>query len=168
MILTASAIRENHRRGRITIHPFSIQNLGTISYRFSIGPYIIYLSQGQDSKKPLQRRPRIIPETGMLLNPDTVYLAATYERLGSKHFAQMIFGLKQVAALGMYIDISANMGHVGSVTNWTLELTVVKPLMIYPMHLIGQIVFWSLSGEYDQYQGIYNHKIHPMNSAALL
>ncbi|HAN49483.1 MAG TPA: hypothetical protein DCQ08_00290 [Amoebophilaceae bacterium] len=54
------------------------------------------------------------------------------EKLGATHFAQMIFGLKQTAALGIYLDISANLGHVGAVTHWTLEITVVQPVIIYP------------------------------------
>ncbi|MHA7877901.1 MAG: dCTP deaminase [Bacteroidota bacterium] len=167
MILTALEIQKERDLANITIHPFSIGNLGTISYKFSLGRYIIIVSKEQDSKQPSHRKPCMIPETGMLLQPDNVYLAATYERLGSIHFSQMIFGLKKIADSGIYIDISANLGHVGSLTNWTLELTVVKPVIVYPMHLIGQIVFWSLSGTYNKYHGIYNQKVLPMNSMGL-
>lgn len=76
----------------------------------------------------------------------------------------MIFGLKKTAELGIYLDISANLGHVGAVTNWTLELTVVQPVMIYPRLPIGQIIFWDLYGKYDRYRGNYNQHVLPARS----
>jgi dCTP deaminase len=76
----------------------------------------------------------------------------------------MIFGLKQTAALGIYLDISANLGHAGAVSHWTLELTVVQPVIIYPGIAIGQIVFWCTQGAYDSYQGNYNQQVLPVKN----
>jgi len=164
MILTAYAIQAARTMGELTIQPFTADNLGTISYKFSLGNYIVVLDQMQDSKRRSKGKLCKIPSTGMLLHPNTLYLASTYEKLGSTHFAQMIFGLKQTAALGIYLDISANLGHVGAVTHWTLELTVVQPVIIYPKLRIGQIVFWCVHGAYDRYQGSYNQQVLPVKS----
>jgi dCTP deaminase len=164
MILTAHAIQRANELGEVTIQPFTAHHLGTISYKFSLSDYIIVLNRMQDSKKPSQGELCKIPSTGMLLHPNTLYLAATYEQLGSTHFAQMIFGLKQTAALGIYLDVSANLGHVGAITHWTLELTVVQPVIIYPRLRIGQILFWHVQGAYDRYEGGYNQHVLPAES----
>jgi dCTP deaminase len=150
--------------GESTIQPFTADNLGTISYKFSLGDYIVVLDQMQDSKRASKGKLCKIPSTGMLLHPNILYLASTYEKLGSTHFAQMIFGLKQTASLGIYLDISANLGHVGAVTHWTLEITVVQPVVIYPRISIGQIVFWRMQSDYDRYQGNYNQQVLPEKS----
>ncbi|MFM2428232.1 MAG: deoxycytidine triphosphate deaminase [Bacteroidota bacterium] len=164
MILTAHAIQEANKLGEVTIRPFTVENLGTISYRFSLGDFMIIIDQMQDSKKPSRGKLCKIPSAGMLLHPDTLYLAATYEKLGATRLAQMIFGLKQTAALGIYLDISSNLGHVGAVTHWTLEITVVQPVVIYPRISIGQIVFWRMQGDYDRYEGNYNQQVLPEKS----
>jgi len=164
MILTAHAIQNLRDSGKITIQPFDMENLGTISYKFSLGEFIIPIAQMQDSKNPSKDSIYKIPSTGMLLRPDTLYLASTHENLGSTYFAQMIFGVKRIATLGIYIDISANLGHIGAVTHWTLEITVVQPVVIYPRQPIGQIVFWCPQGHQKTYQGKYNHKEKPQKS----
>jgi dCTP deaminase len=164
MILTAYAIQAARTRGELTIQPFTADNLGTISYKFSLGDYIVVLDQMQDSTKPSKGKLCKIPNTGILLHPNTLYLSSTYEELGSTHFAQTIFGLKQTAALGIYLNISANLGHVGAVTYWTLELTVVQPVITYPKLRVGQIVFWCMHGAYDRYQGSYDRQVLPVKS----
>lgn len=75
MILTAYAIQEALAQGALTIQPFTKDNLGTISYKFSLGDYIIVLDQMQDSKKPSKGKLYVIPARGMLLQPGILYLA---------------------------------------------------------------------------------------------
>jgi dCTP deaminase len=76
--------------------------------------------------------------------------------MGSFEFAQQIFGLISIGALGLFIHVSADLGNVGCITQWTLEITTDRPVKIYPEQFIGQIVFWKLLGERKQYQGIFH------------
>lgn len=164
MILTSNAIQKAVASGDITISPFNINQLGTISYRFRLSNIIRKIESDIDSKTPVDFSETVIPEKGFILKPSSLYLVNTFETLGSRKYAQQIFGLKDIGSMGIFINISANLGHVGAITPWTLEITVAQPVIVYPKQFIGQIIFWYLLGETELYNGEYQGMTEPLTT----
>ena len=63
--------------------------------------------------------------------------------------------------LGLFLTVSANLGHIGSVHKWTLEIVSAKPFKLYPFMKIGQISFWCNFGEPNLYIDGYSKYSHP-------
>ena len=59
--------------------------------------------------------------------------------------------------MGLFLQVSANLGHVGSDHCWTLELVAAYPIRIYPKMRIGQISFWENKGDANEYNGYYGN-----------
>ena len=102
-----------------------------------------------------------LDDNGYVLQPNKLYLANTYEQIGSSKFVTPLIGRSSVGRLGLFLQITAPLGHVGTNHKWTLELNVVQPLKIYPLMKIGQVTFWRTKGrktltycmgEYKKYQ----------------
>ena len=164
MILTSEAIIQAIKLNEIVICPFDKEDLGTVSYHFHISRTISVVKNYIDSKEKTNMESFIIPRNGLVLYPNTLYLAHTYEKMGSFKYVQKIFGIREVANTGIFIDISANFGHVGSVLNWTLEIKVVQPCVIFPYQKFGQITFWKTLGELSSYNGDYNNRSKHVSS----
>jgi len=57
--------------------------------------------------------------------------------------------------------MSRDLGHTGSVSQWTLELKVVQPLRIYPYMRIGRCLLASIRFS-SAYDGRYHHDLGPV------
>ena len=66
-----------------------------------------------------------------------------------------LIGRSSVGRLGLFLQITADLGQLGAKHSWTLELKVVQPLIVYPMMKIGQVSFWVPEGEFSDYDGKY-------------
>lgn len=157
MILTGSKIISEVKAGNIEISPFHEEMVNPNSYNYRLSEVLYKITDDVvDAKKPISYERIIIPEEGYCLQPGTLYLGSTYERVGSKIYSMQLIGRSSVGRLGLFLQITAPLGHVGTNHNWTLELKVVQPLMVYPKMKIGQISFWCVSGENDtEYEGKY-------------
>lgn len=164
MILTADEIFKKVHAGKIILSPFDIENLGTISYKFRINNQISPIKSFIDSKEKVNLKFEKIPKRGYVLEPGVLYLAQTYEAMGAYDYAQQIFALRDVGSAGIFIHISADLGHSGAITQWTLEITVDHKIRIYPYQFIGQMVFWKLDGALVQYSGEYQKMPHSLPS----
>lgn len=49
--------------------------------------------------------------------------------------------------LGLFLQISANLGHQTIFHNWTLEIRSCIPLRVFPHQVIGQVSFWQPFGD---------------------
>ena len=98
----------------------------------------------------------VIPKEGIKLEPQRLYLANTYETIGSKEYVTSLIGRSSVGRLGLFLQISADLGNLGDAHKWTLELTCVQPIIIYPYMIIGQVSFWLPEGKINLYAGEYN------------
>lgn len=158
MILTGSAIKSAVRQGRITIDPFDPADIRPNSYNYHLGDTLLaHGKAGQHS-----RRIKLKPE-GYVLKPGQVYLGATYEKMGSDYFASLVLGNTAIGSLGVFLDITADLGHIGCCSHWTLEITVVQPVRIYPRMSIGQISFWKTDHtSTHRYQGRYHGDSKPV------
>jgi dCTP deaminase len=92
---------------------------------------------------------------GFVLAPGNLYLGSTYEMIGSSKFVMTLLGRSSIGRLGLFLNITADLGHAGSFSCWTLEMTVVQPLRVYPYMRVGQVAFWAQSGSGDSYRGRY-------------
>ncbi len=102
---------------------------------------------------------------GYVLNPGKVYLGATLERIGSDRYVTLLLGRSSIGRLGIFLNVTADLGHLGSCSHWTLELTVVQPVRVYPGMKIGQVSFW-LTDESSshRYTGRYHRDSQPVGN----
>lgn len=99
-----------------------------------------------------------IPEEGLILYPGILYIGRTVERTWTDKFIPMINGRSSGGRLGISIHICAGFGDVGFDGTWTLEITVVEPIRIYPNTEIAQVCFFKPCGKIrkkDLYKGRY-------------
>jgi dCTP deaminase len=151
MILSGQAITEEVSNKNIKIDPFNIEQLNPNSYNYRIDDKIKYFDT---EKKSFVET--LIPKEGMILAPQKLYLANTFEIIGSEKYVVSLIGRSSVGRLGLFVQISADLGNLGSPHKWTLELTCVQQLIIYPYMKIGQVSFWVPTGNINLYNGEYN------------
>lgn len=78
------------------------------------------------------------------------------ETLGSNKYAMSLIGRSSLGRLGLFLQVSANLGHTGSIHKWTLELVATKKIKIYTFMIIGQISFWTNKGDIKLYKNSYS------------
>lgn len=161
MILTCNEIEKQINKGNISIKPFDKNLLNPNSYNYRLDYTLLEIDSPIDARKPCTYRIIHLNSDGYVLQPNKLYLANTYEKIGSKKFVTQLIGRSSIGRLGMFLQITAPLGHVETYHKWTLELKVVQPLKIYPQMKIGQVTFWKIKGkkatnysrgEYKQYQ----------------
>lgn len=157
MILTGCEIKKEVENNNIVINPFYYDQLNPNSYNYRIGNEILVKSNDVFVSTK-------IPVDGFVMEPHQVYLASTYETLGSDIYAMSLIGRSSLGRLGLFLQISANLGHTGSIHKWTLELVSTKPFRIYPRMIIGQISFWLNKGNIKHYKGKYSKYSSPKES----
>ncbi|MBX7551545.1 deoxycytidine deaminase [Streptomyces sp. tea 10] len=156
MILTGPAIIEAVGQGEITITPFdrSLVNPNSYNYRLA-GTLKVPTTAVTDPRLDTPCRKVEIPEEGFVLQPGTVYLGSTAEEIGSRHFVPSLIGRSSLGRLGLFLQISADLGQLGACHSWTLEIVAVQPLRVYAGMRIGQVSFWAPEGHRQPYQGYY-------------
>ncbi|MGH3550645.1 MAG: dCTP deaminase [Pseudonocardiaceae bacterium] len=156
MILTGSEIARAVRRGEIVIKPFATDNLEPNSYRVTLGDSILVSTAVDlDARTVPQMRRDIISASGYVLEPNELYLGETAEILGAHSFATTLHATRSVASLGVWINFSAPLGHMGAIVRWTLELRSIQRIVVYPRMSIGKLAFWSTVGIAVPYRGRY-------------
>lgn len=113
-----------------------------------------------------------IPKEGLILSPNILFLGSTNEIAGSSNFVPMYEGRSSLARLGFESHKSAGFGDLGFESNWTLEITVVHPLKIFPNKRVGQVFFLNVNEDdlkeakkFDNiYKGKYTKQIKPQAS----
>ena len=165
MILTGSKISEEVKKHKITIIPFNKNQVNPNSYNFRLGNTIkVYKEKLLDVRKINKFETITIPEDGMVLYPDKLYLGHTEEIMGSEHYVPIIRGRSSIGRVGLFIHITADLIDIGSINQWTLQMHAVQPVKIYPYMLIGQVTFWDVVGDIVLYNGKYQGSLGPMES----
>jgi dCTP deaminase len=157
MILTGKEIYKELKNNNIVIKPFDANLLEPNSYGFRLANTFLLFERDTvfDVDKPAPHEKITVGEEGLLLEPNRFYLGSTYETIGSKKYAKTLYARHSVAAFGMWIQFSAPLGHTGAIINWTLEIRVCAPVLIYPYMVIGKVAFWKNYGKIVQYEGKY-------------
>lgn len=159
MILSGLKIKEEVKKGNITIEPFNEKLINPNSYNYRLGEELLELTDEIiDPKKPCEFKTIKLTKEGYVLKPNRLYLASTVEVIGSKEYVTQLIGRSSVGRLGLFLQVTAPLGHVGCNHCWTLELKCVEPLRVYPNMKIGQVTFWKLDGDktYTYESGKYN------------
>lgn len=175
-MLTASKIDKEVRRGNIIIEPYTTDQLNPNSYNLKLYPelktYKVYKpALRYDERKmivdiDLERpdyKPYLdvkenndyetieIPEDGYVLQPGVLYIGRTKEFTSTDKYIPMINGRSSLGRLGISVHICAGFGDVGFSGTWTLEITAVEPVKIYPYLEIAQVCWFTAVGNPKEY-----------------
>ncbi len=173
MVLTGLEILEQIKAGNIEISDFDIKRLNPNSYNLRLHnelkiydfDHIKYAqqsdprNQGQailDMKMKHSTKTLIIPEDGIILWPDVLYLGRTVERTKTVGFCPQIEGRSSIGRLGIDIHKTAGWGDDGFDNYWTLEIVVTHPVRVYPFVDFCQIIYMKTFGDASmKYKGKY-------------
>lgn len=185
-MLTGSEILKRIQKGDIYISDFDKSRINPNSYNLTLSNKLkvyddvtnIYQSIDHpcvttdqlhhkylDMKKDNPTTNIIIPEDGIILEPGVLYLGSTNEKTACDTLIPCIDGRSSIGRLGINVHATAGFGDVGFHGTWTLEITVVHPIKIYPNCEICQIYFYEPVGDCSiTYHGKYQYQDSPVES----
>lgn len=159
-MLTKSAIMEEMRKGNIIIQPFNQKQLNPNSYNVTLNERLErYTCNVLDAYKENPTEEIIIPKEGYILEPNVLYLARTNEYTETYNLVPGIDGRSSIGRLGIEIHRTAGFGDVGFRGTWTLEITAIMKVRVYPNMQIGQLYYEEITGEPTNYEGRYQDQI---------
>jgi len=164
-MLTGSKIKEEIECGRIVCTPYDEKYINPNSIDVRLGDELKFYkphtghSAPLDPKDPYADHKLVsIEQNGdkWFLHPGELYISTTIEACGSDHYIPMINGKSSLGRLGINIHVTAGFGDIGFKQKWTLEIVVVKEVILYPGMRIGQVCFFEPFGNSDvKYAGKY-------------
>lgn len=173
-MLSGNEIVEQMNLGRIVVRPFYPDQLNPNSYNLCLGDTLLVYEKPSllrrlwssltgkpwylDMKESNPVQKIKIPPQGYLLKPGCLYLASTVEYTETHGFVPVIEGRSSVGRLGLCVHVTAGFGDCGFRGHWTLEISVIHPVMIYPDVEICQIAYDTLQGSPIVYNGKYQHQ----------
>lgn len=153
MILSGKEILKKRKEGLIQIEPFDETQVNPNSYNLRLhNELVVYTSLPLDMQKLPETQRIDIPESGYELKPGILYLGRTLEFTETHGLVPMLEGRSSIGRLGMYVHVTAGFGDVGFKGYWTLEISVIHPLIIYPGVQICQIFYHTVEGEITEYK----------------
>ncbi len=156
MILTGKEIQKQIKRGRIEISDYDEKRVNPNSYNLRLHDRLLVVEDGVlDMKEDTPYKEAIIPESGFMLEPGRLYLGRTMEYTATHDYVPMIEGRSSVGRLGLSIHATAGFGDVGFCGYWTLEISVIQPVIVYPFVDICQIFYVEAKGGRIPYIGKY-------------
>jgi dCTP deaminase len=150
MILSDKRILEEIDKGTIKIEPYDRHCLGSNSYDVHLGKHLaVYEADMLDAKQHNTIRHFDIPDYGFVLEPSQFYLGVTEEYTETHAHVPFLEGKSSTGRLGIDIHATAGKGDVGFCGNWTLEISVKKPVRVYKGMPIGQLIYFPVEGEIE-------------------
>ena len=144
MIISGLEIK-NMLNKEIFIEPFDDSRLNPNSYNLRLhNELLVYDSHVLDMKVKNETKTISIPPEGLVLEPGIVYLGRTVEYTKTLNHVPMLEGRSSIGRLGIYIHVTAGFGDVGFSGYWTLEISCIQPVRIYPNVEICQIFYHNL------------------------
>ena len=159
MILTGRRIEQGVHDGQIVIDPFRPEAVNPNSYNYRLGPLIKAFDAQSGTFEET-----VLPDDGLVLRPGPMYLGHTAEVIGSTHYAMKLIGRSSTGRLGLFVQVSADLGHTMSCHRWTLEMVAAHPVRIYPHMVIGQVSFWCNAGAIEPAPALYARFNSPRES----
>jgi dCTP deaminase len=157
MILSGQEI-QRRLGGDIVIEGYDPKRLNPNSYNLTLhDELMVYEEVVLDMAKPNRVRRLTIPEEGIVLSPNQLYLARTVERTTTHNLVPQIEGRSSIGRLGLFVHVTAGFGDVGFSGFWTLEMFAVQPVRIYAGVPICQIFYHEIAGEITEYASKYQH-----------
>lgn len=137
----------------LVIEPYEESQLNPNSYNLRLHhELLVYDNNILDMKKENKATLIQIPEEGLVLEKDKLYLGRTLEYTETHKHVPMLEGRSSIGRLGLFVHVTAGFGDVGFCGFWTLEMFCVQPIRIYAGVEICQVFYHSIEGNYDTYK----------------
>ncbi len=164
-MLSKAGIENELKRGSISVEN-SFENLEESCINITLGDTLkVYDCPSLNVAESSPTREIIIPEEGLLLKPNELYLGRTNEFTTTYGFVPLLSGTDELAACGMEIHVTAGFGDNGFEGTWTLEIVCTNPTIVYPGMTVGKIQYFPLIGDAAiEYRGKYFRQIEPTAS----
>lgn len=151
MLLSGEEIKK-YLGKEIVISPYHPKQLNPNSYNLKLAnELLVYREDTLDMKQNNPVEKLVIPEEGLMLEANKLYLGRTVEYTKTDRFVPMLEGRSSVGRLGLFIHVTAGFGDVGFAGYWTLEMFCIHPIKIYPNVEICQIYYHTIEGDYEAY-----------------
>ena len=92
-----------------------------------------------------------IPDDGLLLYPDEIYLGLTNEWTETNNLVPMISGRSSLGRNGLHVNCSAGMGSIGYKGNWHMAIRTVKPTSVVKDMKCCQIYYLTTEEHQETY-----------------
>ena len=113
MILSGLEIEKNLNE-KIIIDPYRESQLNTNSYNLRLhDTVLVYDDNVLDMKKENKTKTIQIPEEGLVLETNQLYLGRTIEFTETQGYVPMLEGRSSVGHLGLFVHVTAGFGDVG-------------------------------------------------------
>lgn len=146
MILSDEQIRKQRDAGNILIEPWDERCLGSNSYDVHLSKYFKTYPTMLDFKADNPTQEFEIPGEGFTLQPGRLYLGSTVEYTETRGLVPFIDGKSSVGRLGVNVHCTAGRGDAGFCNHWTLEISCVEPVIVYPGVPIAQLYYKTIFG----------------------
>lgn len=164
MILTGPGIVAAHAQGVVLIDPFTEAQVNPNSYNVRLGDRLLRYTGPVLDPYAQNETEQLEIGDGHVLQAGEFYLGHTVETIGSTAHVPMLYGRSSVGRLGLFVQITAPIGDIGFVGQWTLQLAPVRPLRVYTGMEIGQVMFVASTGPITPYTGKYQGSTGPQAS----
>lgn len=149
MILTGQQIKWAQEQGYLSISDFDEKRLNPNSYNLRLADELMVYTDTLDMSLETPYELRKIDKNGTMIFPNKLYLARTMEYTETHKFVPMLEGRSSVGRLGISIHSTAGFGDIGFCGYWTLEISCVEPVVIYPGVEICQIYYHTIGPDCD-------------------
>lgn len=168
MNLSDKTIMREMENGNITISPFDAKYLNpnsvdlTLNKMYKTPDRLKQMKEYGDTHFDCKKENFFIeeemPEEGMILNPNELYIYSCNEIIGCKNNIRgTVIGKSSLGRLGLFVHVTAGFIDTGFKGSLVLEMVATLPIRIYPNQKICQIEFVRVEGEfletYDQKEG---------------
>lgn len=145
MILSGKKIIQEYNKGYISIAPFNESQIQSVSYKLKLSNKLkVYKKETLDATLRNDTKEITIPKDGLVLEPGTIYLGESEEKIGSLKYLVMLKGRSTTGRLGLFITICSDIIEHDKAAPCQFTLVVTKKLKIYPNIIIGQVTFWEI------------------------
>lgn len=167
-MLTGIEILERMALNQIKIEPFDDRHVNPNSVNLTLHPELemfgpwrqLHMKQDAEGQKIT-----IDPVEGHLLLPGHLYLGRTNEYTETRDLIPILEGRSSSARLGICVHQTGGFGDVGFCGTWTLEITCVVPVRIFPNVAICQISYVEPVGDTSLvYKGKYQGQVDVVRS----
>lgn len=183
-ILTGEEIKKEVSAGNISITPYEEKNVQPASVDLTLGEGVkVYASQVYglssravspgselrvippenstplDPKKPLETQSLVVAATGFTIYPGILYLMHTHERVHTNKYVSVLDGKSSIGRLGVVIHLTAGYGDPGFDGQYTLEVSCIHPVILYPRMKIAQMRFHLMHGELNTSYATKGHYV---------
>lgn len=181
-ILTGHELRAQVATGRISVTPFRESRVqpnsidltlgdGVCVYRqvtcihrdreerpvlqatsFDTSRYFIPFSGVLDTRLQNPTERFTMDESGWLIQPGILYLMHVVEVLHAPKLVMELDGKSSLARLGITVHFTAGFAETGFHGQYTMEVSGMHPVRVYPGMDIAQVIFHTVEGEVEDYK----------------